>query len=1110
MNDSVSPALPTGPAEQPEARRTAGEFDPAAELPTGLVVLEASAGTGKTYAIAGLAARYLAEGKVRLSELLLVTFGRSATAELRRRVRDRLDATARLLADPGASADPQDRFAGALSDCSRAERALRLDRVNEALAGFDSATIATTHEFCHRMLGGLGVLADYDASPVFTDDLSDLVRDAAADVYVRRYANGSIAAPADFTDNPSGALPLAFEAVRMPDAGIVQPATGVAAERAEFALEVRDLVAQRKRERRLFTYDDQLTRLRSALLDPATGDVARERLGKAYRVVLVDEFQDTDPIQWDVLRLAFSKASTLILIGDPKQAIYAFRGADVHCYLAATNQASVRTLTRNHRAGAPLVSALNELMAGTDLGHHILVPRVSAARAGSRLRGLPDGWGAAVRIRQIESGAATYSQARRAVRADLVRAVHELLASGAELRAGAEPRGLLPSDIAVLVSSNKEGARIAQALVGAGTPAVFAGAESVYASVAASAWLSLLRALAEPRRRQVREAMLTPFFGVRLAQLAVADDEQQAAWGEAIISLQRTLKQNSVAALFAEVSARPEFAQAHTRSDADRLLTDLRQIAQLLHAVAESQGLGAAGLRDHLAERMRRTNGEEATRRLETDEQAVQVLTIHRSKGLEFPVVLLPDLATRRDGRIRAETPVRFHDQGRRMVDLGGPHRDRSAHVRAELAESRAEDLRLLYVALTRASEHVTAWWEAAGEDTWGSPLQRLLCHDLAAGGEPAPQYPDMTPLGLGRFAGTGVLIEAATASRGAAPGPPPAPGKPLSARRFTRAWDTEWRRTSYTGLTAQAHSVALVEPMGPLTVDEPASPAQDDDPVLEPARGPLSLLAGMPGGTAFGTLVHAVFEHVDPGADDLVEAVQAACQWAVPRLAPGGVDAAELAVGVLAAYRTPLGPLAPGRSLADYPARHRLAELAFELPLGTPDDGARLRDLAQLLDAHLEPDDPLAPYADRLADPGLDPRRLRGFLVGSIDAVLREPAGESPRYLVVDYKTNRLGPPEDQRLEHYAQPALAEAMMASHYPLQALLYCVALHRFLRWRQPGYSPQRHLGGVLYAFVRGMAGPGTPTLDGQPHGVFAWRPSPDLVSQASDLLAGRRP
>jgi exodeoxyribonuclease V beta subunit len=229
-------------------------------------------------------------------------------------------------------------------------------------------------------------------------------------------------------------------------------------------------------------------------------------------------------------------------------------------------------------------------------------------------------------------------------------------------------------------------------------------------------------------------------------------------------------------------------------------------------------------------------------------------------------------------------------------------------------------------------------------------------------------------------------------------------------------------------------------------------------------------------------------------------------------------VDPDELADALLAVVDSPLGPLAEGRTLRSIPLRDRLAELDFELPLAGGDGRdhpfapARLSDLAPVLRRHLPEGDPLRPYAEVLEDPGHAAQLLTGYLTGSVDVVLRlrpAPGGpEGDRFLVVDYKTNWLGGPDEPLTsDHYRPEVLAEAMTHSSYPLQALLYAVVLHRFLRGRLPGYDPAHHLGGVLYLYLRGMCGPGTPLVGDQPCGVFAWRPPVALVEAVSDVLDG---
>ena len=317
------------------------------------------------------------------------------------------------------------------------------------------------------------------------------------------------------------------------------------------------------------------------------------------------------------------------------------------------------------------------------------------------------------------------------------------------------------------------------------------------------------------------------------------------------------------------------------------------------------------------------------------------------------------------------------------------------------------------------------------------------------------------------------------------------------------------WRRTSYSGLIRAADV--------PLVSSEPEVVALDDEtgdiPVTEPGAAVgadvVSPMSELPSGATFGSLVHAVLETADPMASDLAAELEVrvrehAVWW------PVDVSPADLAAALVPMHDTSLGPLADGLTLRQIGLADRLREMDFEIPLAggdlNPGRGASLADVGRLLGEHLGPDDPLKPYADRLQSAGLDARPLRGYLSGQIDAVLRIRSG-GPRYLVVDYKTNWLGDHgRELTAADYGQPQLTAAMLHSDYPLQALLYVVVLHRFLRWRQPGYDPARHLGGVLYLFLRGMCGAATPVIDGQPCGVFGWEPPVELVVALSDLLA----
>jgi exodeoxyribonuclease V beta subunit len=1085
-------------------------------LPEGTTVLEASAGTGKTFTIAGLVARYVAEGVTRLDELLVVTFGRAATQELRDRVRERLVSARDGLADPEAARVGADVLLRHLADGTDDQVAARRQRLVLALSSFDAATVVTTHQFCQQMLIGLGTASDVDAGATLVENLDDLVDEVVQDLYLRKWGHGEIAVP---TMDLAEAQELAAAVVQDGQAILVptEPDDEAAATRVRFAQAVRAEVDRRKRMRRVLGFDDLLTRLQQTLADERTGPAATARLRGRYRVVLVDEFQDTDPVQWDILRLAFHGAATLVLVGDPKQAIYAFRGADVQAYLAAADLAGQReTLGQNWRSDPQLLRGLDALFRGAALGDpRIVVAPVSAAHEGHML----DIGDAPVRLRLIRQGnrgAPLIEAARAQATRDVVREIVALLAGGIELRPrdGGSPRAVRPGDLAVIVRTGAQLDLVHTALLAAKVPSVQRTTSSVFRTSAAADWIVLLEALEQPHRAgRLRRLAVSPFVGWDAADLEHRDIDRL---GLALRHWLRVYEERGVAALF-ETLSRDERLSSRMLSqvDGERRVTDLRHVGEALHAATMAGPLGlTAGLEwlRHRAKEAASDSVTERSRRLDSDAAAVQVVTVHASKGLEFPIVYVPFGWDRYTWE--PAIPLFHEDDGRRVRNVGGrTDSGFRSDQRRHNSEEFGEDLRLLYVALTRAQAQVTAWWAPSAKSTVSAPLHRLLFT-----GSPAATVPERVPvpndadavsrasaLAVEGCLSVSVVVddEKLTWER------PPASAAALAAASFARTLDTSWRRTSYTALTAGVHDSGPVigsEPEVAEKDDEPPTPAPPSAP--DAAQDILSPMADLPGGTAFGTLVHAIFEQIDSTAVDLAIEVRAHAHTQAARLGPAGLDPSALADALLPALRTPLGPLADGRTLADIALADRLTELDFELPLrggDRPNGTGRLGELAPLLRAELPRDDPLLPYAELVADPALTDTALTGYLTGSIDAVLRVDG----HYVVVDYKTNRLGVPDTPLTAwDYRGTALAEAMLQAHYPLQALLYEVALHRFLRWRLGvGYDPHRHLGGVLYLFLRGMCGPDVTLADGTVPGVFAWRPPAALVVAASDILAG---
>jgi exodeoxyribonuclease V beta subunit len=335
-----------------------------------------------------------------------------------------------------------------------------------------------------------------------------------------------------------------------------------------------------------------------------------------------------------------------------------------------------------------------------------------------------------------------------------------------------------------------------------------------------------------------------------------------------------------------------------------------------------------------------------------------------------------------------------------------------------------------------------------------------------------------------------------------------------LDVAEFARTLDRRWRRTSYSDITAAAHEARVSsESEEPELRDEPDTPVPVGPPeaaldlVAGAALATPTLLGELPVGTAAGTLVHQAFEATDFAAADLDAELERALESAPGRRAVALADVTATVAGLRAAIATPLGPALGGIALRDVPRADRLDELGFELPLAggdQPRDAVTVAEIGRLLRSSLSRDDPFYAYAAHLDDPTLR-QSVRGYLTGSLDLVLRLPDG---RFAVLDYKTNWLADPDEPLTAwHYRPQALVAEMHQRHYGLQALLYLVALHRYLRWRLPRYEPARHLAGVAYLFVRGMTGPDTPQIDGAPCGVFAWQPAPGLVAALSELLDG---
>ena len=1185
-------------------------FDLTGALPSGRLAIQASAGTGKTFTLAALATRFIAERDVSASELLVVTFTRAATTELRSRIRDRMAQAAAHLsdqhADHGADLDAasDDELLTHLARAGPELRRERRERLERAVVEFDAATITTIHGFATQVLGTLGTTSGTDLDAKLVDDTAEQSVAACADVLAWASTQGHPASDLPTFTILHNATRIALNIADLVLAPTPEESGATEAEvlLAELVQRAMDLMDRRRRDAGTMSFDDILLELRRAL-DGAGRDSALATIRNRFRVVLIDEFQDTDPVQWSIFSTLFDDAplapagagaspddaaadQALVLVGDPKQAVYAFRGANVHTYLEAVSDGSGThrsSLATNFRSDGAVIASIDTLLDGVTFGDAAIgFAPVSAAPAHEQLR-LRSTDGAVIPALSIRLALGddikrnttkpydlAAADAERAICSDLAERVRDLLNDAVlpDMASGAEPAATVPvrpSDIAVLVRTGAEASAVQNALTAIGVPAVLAKGGSVLLSPAAEQWRWLLEALARPSDpARARTFALSWFAGRTADWIDGATDDELGELQDRLHEWSDILLARGVVEFVRRVwSDSGVVARVLDRSDGDRAVTDLDHIGELLQTASPTGRATVAGLlsaleTDPIIDLDEDIDDDVAARRIESEAQAVKIMTVWVAKGLEFPIVCVPTMWRKRNGN----TIYQDRFTGRRTFDLAKgkswPDKEGAAD-RARRAEQEAEgeNLRLLYVALTRARHHTILWWTRARSSSSTGLARVLFARD---GGRIDPEQfgeakvvlpDDVDALGrlmpiIDRAGGTIVAAVHGRSSNRADRWVDPdtvAPTVDLLRAELAVVPDRSAHRWSFTAITSRAAShvdpfdvslgdAGAADEQGPGEA-EPADDAvgaeldvvaagspRDELTLFPPAPTGAAPLGLLPAGASFGTFVHSVLELVDFAAADLASDLSLRIDRQLQRraldLTPVGVEGATDADGrglvidgLHAAIHTPLGPIFGDRRLRDLPRADRLDELSFELRLGAGGAPCTDRGIGRLIAEHLDAGHRLHRWAAALAD-GEVTVRLAGHLTGSIDAVLRV-AGEdgTPRFVVVDYKTNRLTPRgAAPARSDYHPDAMTVAMAEHHYPLQALLYSVALHRYLRWRLEGYRPELHLGGAAYLFLRGMVGPLTPVDDGMPHGVFSWDIPPALVSELSDLLDGR--
>ena len=1117
-------------------------FDINGSLPDRITMLEASAGTGKTYALAGLALRYIAEGRISASQLCVVTFTEAATAELRGRLRSRLvDAVMYLT---GVEDSTDDEVLLHLGNVDDSERRVRLDRLEQALSEFDTATISTIHGFCSRVVAtGGGPSAE---SPIRAD--ADDVAEVATDHYLATYGAATAKLPPIEFKSLVNAVNLRL---KLPDAQMMrlEPPDEKSRARCDQIDEAADLVddvVQRVEERRIRervrTFDSLITDART-LLHGQSGRAVIGELRNRFKVVMIDEFQDTDSVQWDIFRTAFLSGDTpvtVILVGDPKQSIYRFRSAEISAYLAAReytieNGGLIASLDTNWRSDEPLLLGLEAIFGGFHFGDPSVVfqavkaaPRNRKPRLGGVASSTATGTaGALVQFRSVPSSAKGTDGAKDIIVADVVAEVTRLL-NTATLETASGTRPLRTADIGILVRSNADARRFAAKLNEAGIPAASSSSDSVLESQAATQLRRLLVALDRPASSGlVRTAAIGWFVGLDLAELAALDDDETSELFERFRGWAAALTEGGLPRLMAALRGNGLAERVLSEPGGERNLTDLEHVVELLQGVTGGRGttpgllLGSLDSLSGSGEDGETASSELFDRRIDRDDDTVKVITIHKAKGLEWPVVLCPMLWT---GAAQNRTPGHAWMGTEREIDTNSllPKESKAKAVmgvaNAAKAEIQGEARRQLYVALTRAQSRLIVWWAAPETEKRGkaeTPLGLLLAH--ATEGDPKDiDLDSLVARAGGNIGHVALPTRVASVELTSAPRPEP----DLSVATAARELDSRWRIWSFSAIKSTAEALALETPVigG---VDEPevdmvhelAIAVPTDSSVGTEATSPIrsGRMKAMPGGTAFGTLVHSIYERVDFASQDLESELRVVCADALRyrpvRDGSGFLSADDLAAALFEGTQAPLGGPLGDRTLAGLGAADRMNELDFDISIARIEAAM----VAEVMLGHLDEADPLRPWFVDAANGALKVD-VEGLLTGSIDLVARTTIDAESRFWIADYKTNWL------KTGDYGQASLAEAMNHSAYGLQATLYLVAMHRYLRFRLPGYDPDTHLLGAAYLFVRGMV-PGNvstspmpvgsssmplsgPTVDG----VLWWRPPTAALDALDRLLA----
>ena len=1150
----------------------------------GQILIGASAGTGKTYTIGLLFVRLLLEQKLNVDQILVVTFTRAATEELRGRLRLRVREALDLLAGRGTGDNLLQDLISTIED--REEAAILLE---DALTRMDEAAIFTIHGFCQRMLqehafesgapfemefieteqllrrrimedfwrsrfygvseaeaawasslwqtpgdllsvlnGQLGRAGVQCLPEVTADDLArqqetvqslfaqvkglwhreenNIAKILSSNGWLSRnnsnaYGQSRLTQALDNLDRFVTNTNLPWLAPPLPElftsskisSSLKKKGKGDPPDHPFFELFDRFFngflqlsnnrrftvllaartfllseLTRRKKEQAQLYFDDLLSQL-DAALQGDHGKILAQSISKRFPVIMVDEFQDTDPLQYRIFSSIHAQQpdTGLFLIGDPKQAIYAFRGADIFTYLQARRNTSPDnrlTMTTNYRSTTPMVQAVNRIF---DRNNSFLLDSDELIFSPVQAADIADKTPLLIKGKQLppltclllpeQANGKPLSKKDAGAQAALgcAREIAQLLSTGLSGNAMIGDQPLSAGDIAVLVRTHVEAARIRTELsrlriasVSYSQDTVFAAAESVQLATVLTALVDLSDA------SRIRTALATDLFGYRADQLdLLRRDEQQ--WEE-IMALftgyAQLWQRQGFTPMFQQLLADQNIvARLQGLAGGERMLTNLLHLAELLQEASQQQ-TGTEGLLRWFNDQMQAPEEQADTRqlRLESDENLVKIVTIHKAKGMEYPVVFLPFLWAARACNPRELLAFHPPDTPEQLVvDMGTGD---PAHFDLAERERLAGDLRLLYVAVTRAGHGCFFCWGRVNK--METSALSFLLHGKEA---PTPEsfLPELeqlhtlkAPLVLKPCAESQSRIDLHGSDS----------STPLNVTAFTGTIDASWQITSYSRLTA-SHEQQPERPDYDQRIDDtPQVPGHD--------------IFGFPRGAAAGTCLHAILERIsftDPTSHEQIIGDQ---------LNRAGFDDSWLPVAVSWMQDVLQTELAEGLTLSGLHDQDRVNEMSFYFPLRSLDPDQFNRVLQTFS---------YAPLPDRHDS-------LQGLMVGFIDLVFRH----DNRYFVADYKSNHLGSHPD----NYSPKNLQTAMLEHRYDLQYLIYTLALHRFLGRRIRGYAYEEHFGSVLYLFLRGM----NPGHD-PGSGVYTARPPLALIEHLDQCCAG---